>query len=156
MSVSQHLTPRPRWGVTETSRTIGSMVDLNPNRLQTFHTVSPLSSHLLSTKCVGCLTFFGLFHRVVAEISASTASEPRACHLANYFISIVSSPRIILTIATSTRYSSTPFSLFITVMSLASISTFIAVFAEREPTPIGTQHVALLLAAWGPVILFGK
>jgi len=45
--------------------------------------------------------------------------------------------------------------LFITVMSLASISTFIAVFAEREPTPIGTQHVALLLAAWGPVILFG-
>lgn len=39
---------------------------------------------------------------------------------------------------------------------LASISTIIDVVRGRTiPTPFGTQHVALLLVAWGPVIVFG-
>ncbi|PPR02268.1 hypothetical protein CVT24_011617 [Panaeolus cyanescens] len=50
----------------------------------------------------------------------------------------------------------TIFSAFIVVQFLACLSTIIDV-AKRRPTPspMGTQHVALLLAAWGPVIVFG-
>ncbi|OSX63469.1 hypothetical protein POSPLADRAFT_1065711 [Postia placenta MAD-698-R-SB12] len=39
---------------------------------------------------------------------------------------------------------------------LASISSLVDMFASRGvPTPFGTQHVALLLAAWAPVLAFG-
>jgi len=39
----------------------------------------------------------------------------------------------------------------------ACISTVIDIATHRHtPTPFGTQHIALLLAAWGPVIDFGK
>jgi len=42
------------------------------------------------------------------------------------------------------------------VQLLASITTIIDVASHRaEPTAFGTQHIALLLAAWGPVFLFG-
>jgi hypothetical protein len=42
------------------------------------------------------------------------------------------------------------------VQFLSSISTFVDALARRQtPTPFGTQHVALLLAAWGPVLAFG-
>ncbi|KAF8962296.1 hypothetical protein BDZ97DRAFT_1120879 [Flammula alnicola] len=45
---------------------------------------------------------------------------------------------------------------FTSVQFLACISTIIDVIARRpKPTPLGTQHFALLLAAWGPVIIFG-
>ncbi|KAF9041302.1 hypothetical protein BJ165DRAFT_278450 [Panaeolus papilionaceus] len=45
---------------------------------------------------------------------------------------------------------------FIVVQFLACLSTIVDV-AKRRPTPspVGTQHFALLLAAWGPVIVFG-
>jgi hypothetical protein len=43
------------------------------------------------------------------------------------------------------------------VSILASISTVIDVAMQRPtPTPFGTQHVALLLAAWGPAMVFGE
>jgi hypothetical protein len=43
------------------------------------------------------------------------------------------------------------------VSILASVSTVIDVAMQRPtPTPFGTQHVALLLAAWGPAMVFGE
>ena len=48
------------------------------------------------------------------------------------------------------------FSACTTVQFFSSISTVIDVATRRpNPTPFGTQHVALLLAAWGPVVVFG-
>jgi hypothetical protein len=45
---------------------------------------------------------------------------------------------------------------FMVVQILACISTIIDVATSRPtPTPMGTQHVALLLAGWGPVVVFG-
>ncbi|KAJ3813579.1 hypothetical protein EV368DRAFT_46645 [Lentinula lateritia] len=45
---------------------------------------------------------------------------------------------------------------FTLTLVLACISTLVDVTSRRtRPTPFGTQHVALLLAAWGPVIIFG-
>ncbi|KAF8801083.1 hypothetical protein BYT27DRAFT_7310995 [Phlegmacium glaucopus] len=45
---------------------------------------------------------------------------------------------------------------FVSVQFLACISTVIDVATHRStPTPLGTQHIALLLAAWGPVVVFG-
>lgn len=38
---------------------------------------------------------------------------------------------------------------------LAALSTLIDVIKQSsEPTPLGTQHFALLLAAWGPLSMF--
>jgi hypothetical protein len=46
--------------------------------------------------------------------------------------------------------------MFALVQLLAAMSTIIDVATHRKtPTPFGTQHVALLLTVWGPVILFG-
>jgi hypothetical protein len=43
------------------------------------------------------------------------------------------------------------------IQFLASITTIIDVAGHYvEPTPFGTQHIALLLAAWGPAIVFGE
>lgn len=43
------------------------------------------------------------------------------------------------------------------VQILACISTIIDVATSRPtPTPMGTQHFALLLAGWGPVVVFGS
>ena len=40
---------------------------------------------------------------------------------------------------------------------LATITTLIDVICGRmQPSSFGTHHVALLLAAWGPVIILGK
>lgn len=48
------------------------------------------------------------------------------------------------------------FSVFVSVQFLTCISTVIDVATHRPtPTPFGTQHIALLLAAWGPTIVFG-
>ncbi|PPQ73442.1 hypothetical protein CVT26_015829 [Gymnopilus dilepis] len=45
---------------------------------------------------------------------------------------------------------------FIFVQFLACISTFVDVVTRRAtPTALGTHHFALLLAAWGPVFMFG-
>ena len=45
---------------------------------------------------------------------------------------------------------------FVTVQILAAVSTLVDVATSRPvPTPLGSQHFALLLAAWGPVIIFG-
>lgn len=45
---------------------------------------------------------------------------------------------------------------FAIVLLLTCISTLVDVIAGHEtPTPFGTQHVALLLSAWGPAIVFG-
>ncbi|THH13622.1 hypothetical protein EW146_g6624 [Bondarzewia mesenterica] len=44
---------------------------------------------------------------------------------------------------------------FFIIMTLASLSTLIDLSKHRPPSPFGTQHVALLLAAWGPMIVFG-
>ncbi|CAA7268443.1 unnamed protein product [Cyclocybe aegerita] len=45
---------------------------------------------------------------------------------------------------------------FASVQLLSCISTFVDVVKRRPtPTPLGTQHFALLLAAWGPVVFFG-
>ncbi|KAF9457556.1 hypothetical protein BDZ94DRAFT_1202533 [Collybia nuda] len=44
---------------------------------------------------------------------------------------------------------------FTIVQALACISTLVDVIKNRSPSPFGTQHVALLLSAWGPVIIFG-
>ncbi|KAJ3747888.1 hypothetical protein DFH05DRAFT_1393100, partial [Lentinula detonsa] len=45
---------------------------------------------------------------------------------------------------------------FTLILVLACISTLIDVISRRtRPTPFGTQHVALLLTAWGPVVVFG-
>ncbi|PBK94715.1 hypothetical protein ARMGADRAFT_927246 [Armillaria gallica] len=47
-------------------------------------------------------------------------------------------------------------SAFAIVLLLTCISTLVDVIAGHEtPTPFGTQHVALLLSAWGPAIVFG-
>ncbi|KAJ3782205.1 hypothetical protein GGU10DRAFT_390026 [Lentinula aff. detonsa] len=46
---------------------------------------------------------------------------------------------------------------FTLILVLACISTLIDVISRRtRPTPFGTQHVALLLTAWGPVVVFGS
>ncbi|KAJ3841923.1 hypothetical protein F5878DRAFT_434514 [Lentinula raphanica] len=46
---------------------------------------------------------------------------------------------------------------FTLILVLAGISTFIDIVSRRtRPTPFGTQHVAMLLAAWGPVFIFGS
>lgn len=48
------------------------------------------------------------------------------------------------------------FSACTAVQFFSSISTVIDVATHRpNPTPFGTQRVALLLAAWGPVVVFG-
>jgi hypothetical protein len=48
------------------------------------------------------------------------------------------------------------FSTCTAVVFFACISTVIDVATHRPtPTPFGTQHIALLLAAWGPVVVFG-
>ncbi|TFK41662.1 hypothetical protein BDQ12DRAFT_720495 [Crucibulum laeve] len=45
---------------------------------------------------------------------------------------------------------------FSTIQILMCISTIVDVArGAEEPTPLGTQHFALLLAAWGPVLVFG-
>ncbi|TFY77593.1 hypothetical protein EWM64_g6421 [Hericium alpestre] len=44
---------------------------------------------------------------------------------------------------------------FFVVMALASLSTIIDLAKGRPPTPFGTQHIALILAGWGPAIVFG-
>ncbi|KAK0446084.1 Rhamnogalacturonase B, N-terminal-domain-containing protein [Desarmillaria tabescens] len=45
---------------------------------------------------------------------------------------------------------------FTIVLLLTCISTLVDVVAGHEtPTPFGTQHVALLLSAWGPALVFG-
>ncbi|KAF8156935.1 hypothetical protein B0H34DRAFT_711243 [Crassisporium funariophilum] len=45
---------------------------------------------------------------------------------------------------------------FTSVQFLTCISTFIDIVTHRPtPSPLGTHHFALLLAAWGPVIVFG-
>ncbi|KZP14931.1 hypothetical protein FIBSPDRAFT_896154 [Athelia psychrophila] len=45
---------------------------------------------------------------------------------------------------------------FFSIEILAALSTIIDITANHgAPTPFGTQHVALLLAAWGPCIVFG-
>ncbi|KAF8235663.1 hypothetical protein L208DRAFT_1255421, partial [Tricholoma matsutake] len=41
-----------------------------------------------------------------------------------------------------------------TVHMLSCITSLIAVITRRPPTPFGTQHIALILAGWGPVIVF--
>ncbi|KJA26933.1 hypothetical protein HYPSUDRAFT_84331 [Hypholoma sublateritium FD-334 SS-4] len=45
---------------------------------------------------------------------------------------------------------------FITFQSLASISTIVDLARHRSPTPFGSQHIALELACWMPVIVFGQ
>ncbi|KAI0264748.1 hypothetical protein BC834DRAFT_970673 [Gloeopeniophorella convolvens] len=44
---------------------------------------------------------------------------------------------------------------FFFILLLAALSTLVDLARDQPPTPFGTQHVALLLAAWGPVIVFG-
>jgi len=45
---------------------------------------------------------------------------------------------------------------FFGIEMLAALSTIIDVIQKRpEPMPFGTHHVALILAAWGPLIVFG-
>jgi hypothetical protein len=46
---------------------------------------------------------------------------------------------------------------FTVIQVLTCISTIIDVASHRtQPTPFGMQHIALLLSAWGPLIVFGK
>lgn len=48
-------------------------------------------------------------------------------------------------------------SAFSAVQVLVCVSTIVDVASHRQnPTPFGTQHIALLLAAWGPAIVFSK
>ncbi|KAA1473661.1 hypothetical protein DENSPDRAFT_882209 [Dentipellis sp. KUC8613] len=44
---------------------------------------------------------------------------------------------------------------FLLTIALAALSTLIDLIRNRPPTAFGTQHVALVLAAWGPGIVFG-
>ncbi|EGO03570.1 hypothetical protein SERLA73DRAFT_69425 [Serpula lacrymans var. lacrymans S7.3] len=45
---------------------------------------------------------------------------------------------------------------FFIIQCLAALSTIIDVANHRPtPTPFGTQHVALILAGWGPAVVFG-
>ncbi|KAL1715721.1 hypothetical protein EV715DRAFT_265813 [Schizophyllum commune] len=45
---------------------------------------------------------------------------------------------------------------FIAVQILSSVTTVIDIATGRPtPTPVGTHHAALLLAAWGPIFVFG-
>jgi len=41
------------------------------------------------------------------------------------------------------------------IQALACITTIVDMIRRQPPTGFGTQHVAILLAAWGPVIIFG-
>lgn len=43
---------------------------------------------------------------------------------------------------------------FTIIQPLSSITTLIDVIKHRPPAPFGTQHVALLISAWGPVVIF--
>jgi hypothetical protein len=43
--------------------------------------------------------------------------------------------------------------MFATVIILASVTTIIDVVKHRPPSAFGTQHVALILTAWIPVII---
>ncbi|KAI5895898.1 uncharacterized protein SCHCODRAFT_02620534 [Schizophyllum commune H4-8] len=46
---------------------------------------------------------------------------------------------------------------FIAVQILSSVTTVIDIATGRPtPTPVGTHHAALLLAAWGPIFVFGS
>ncbi|KAI0315573.1 hypothetical protein OF83DRAFT_1173686 [Amylostereum chailletii] len=44
---------------------------------------------------------------------------------------------------------------FATVLILTGLSTWIDLAKHRDPSPFGTQDVALLLVAWGPLFVFG-
>jgi len=45
---------------------------------------------------------------------------------------------------------------FFFILILASLSTFIDLIRHRtSPTSFGTQHIAILLVAWCPAIVFG-
>ena len=71
----------------------------------------------------------------------------------NYNFSSVSYPFLVHSLRLAWP---TPFSAFVAVQFLTCISTVIDVATHRPtPTPFGTQHIALLLAAWGPVVVFG-
>lgn len=45
---------------------------------------------------------------------------------------------------------------FTIVQPLSSISTFIDIARHKTPPPFGTQHIAFLMSAWGPVFIFMK
>ena len=38
---------------------------------------------------------------------------------------------------------------------LATLSSLVDIFSGRSPLPLGTEHVALLIVAWAPVVAFG-
>lgn len=47
-------------------------------------------------------------------------------------------------------------SAFVFIQFLALLTTFVDVASgRRTPSPFGSQHVALLLGAWCPVVIFG-
>ncbi|KAI0053199.1 hypothetical protein FA95DRAFT_939824 [Auriscalpium vulgare] len=48
-----------------------------------------------------------------------------------------------------------PRSAFFFILVLAALTTLIDLGKGRQSTPFGSQHFALLLAAWGPIIVFG-
>lgn len=45
---------------------------------------------------------------------------------------------------------------FFVILAVASVSTLIDVIKGRAPMAFGSQHVAMLLAAWWPAIVFGE
>ena len=54
-------------------------------------------------------------------------------------------------------WSISAFRAFFSVETLAALSTVIDTIAhDGKPSPFGTQHIALILAAWGPSVIFGK
>jgi len=48
-------------------------------------------------------------------------------------------------------------STFVFIQFLAFVTTFadLVVSNRTSPSPFGTQHIALLLTAWCPVLIFG-
>ncbi|KAI0293997.1 hypothetical protein BC826DRAFT_910271, partial [Russula brevipes] len=46
---------------------------------------------------------------------------------------------------------------FFFILVLASLSTLIDLVKDRDtPTSFGTQHIAIILAAWCPAVVFGS
>lgn len=76
-----------------------------------------------------------------------------ARHMARDPISIVSFLEMVVPAIHSRRKQ---LSAFVFIQFLSFMTTFVdLVSGRRTPSPFGTQYVALLLAAWCPVFIFG-
>lgn len=96
--------------------------------------------------------------RVFGPFSGQPAfsTKPSSCHLAFDMVTEASYRRATVYISHTTNPSHSICSAFLVIVTLLSTSTLVDIIKHRSrPTAFGTQHISLVLAAWGPFIVFG-